>query len=67
MRGFKIGVKKWATINKIKFTWQPRYYDHIIRNENSHDRIRKYIVDNPLNWERDRNNKEDFVFEYAQL
>ena len=36
--------------------WQRNYYDHIIRNENDWRRIRAYIVNNPANWARDRNN-----------
>jgi len=59
IRGFKIGVKKWATINNIDFAWQPRFYEHIIRDNQSLNRIRNYIVNNPLNWEKDRNNKEE--------
>ena len=36
--------------------WQSRFYDHIIRNEKELNRIRKYIVENPKEWKRDRNN-----------
>ena len=36
--------------------WQSRYYDHIIRNENSLYKIQRYINNNPLKWECDRNN-----------
>jgi len=56
IRGFKIGVKKYAIVNNLDFQWQPRFYDHIIRNQESLDRIRRYIKDNPLNWLKDRNN-----------
>lgn len=42
IRGFKIGVKKYAVNNNIPFKWQPRFYDHIIRDENDLKRIRKY-------------------------
>lgn len=42
-----------------EFQWQRNYYDHIIRNEKSLDKIRKYIVENPLKWELDRNNPEN--------
>ena len=41
------------------FRWQLRFYDHIIRNEKSLDKIREYIVNNPLKWELDRNNPEN--------
>ncbi|MBP9023736.1 MAG: hypothetical protein KBH06_11095 [Spirochaetes bacterium] len=53
IRGFKIGVTKYAVNNNIPFKWQSRYYDHIIRDENDLNRIRKYIIDNPSNWEMD--------------
>jgi len=41
--------------NKITFNWQSKFYDHIIRNEESLNLIRQYIVENPLNWEIDKN------------
>lgn len=59
MRGYKASVKSFATTNKIEFTWQSRFYDRIIRDYDEMKRIRKYIVENPDNWFRDRNNKED--------
>jgi len=34
--------------------WQARYYDHIIRNENDHEMIKRYINDNPSKWQDDR-------------
>ena len=63
IRGFKAGVKKFATINKIEFEWQARYYDHVIRNEQELNNIRRYIKDNPDNWEKDKNNPENLTFE----
>jgi len=33
--------------------WQRNYYEHIIRNEGDLNRIREYIIDNPLNWRKD--------------
>jgi REP element-mobilizing transposase RayT len=39
-----------------KRIWQRSYYDHIIRNEHSLFRIRKYIKNNPINWQNDKNN-----------
>ncbi len=33
--------------------WQRNYYEHIIRNENSLNDIRKYIVENPARWHDD--------------
>lgn len=36
--------------------WQRNYYEHIIRNEESLNRIRQYIADNPARWVQDRDN-----------
>jgi REP element-mobilizing transposase RayT len=58
---YKSIVKK--TINRnypVKgFKWQHRFHDHIIRNENELNRIRKYIRENPMKWEMDKNNMEN--------
>ncbi len=35
-----------------KILWQRNYYEHIIRNENDLDRIRKYIRSNPIYWNK---------------
>ena len=32
------------------FAWQPRFYDHIIRDEVALQNIRKYIEQNPSTW-----------------
>ena len=57
VRGYKIGVKKFVTINNLNFSWQPRFYDSIIKNEKSLNRIREYIHNNAKNWNYDENNK----------
>jgi REP element-mobilizing transposase RayT len=36
--------------------WQRNYYEHIIRNERALERIRDYILTNPLHWHLDREN-----------
>jgi putative transposase len=36
--------------------WQRNYYEHIVRNEVSLNRIREYISDNPVRWHLDREN-----------
>lgn len=35
------------------FAWQPRFYDHIIRNDSEYHRISTYIKHNPTNWKDD--------------
>nr|WP_016949737.1 transposase [Anabaena sp. PCC 7108] len=57
MAGFKSATTK--KINVIRNTpqnsvWQRNYYDHIIRNDESLTKIRKYIQNNPLSWENDQ-------------
>ncbi len=54
MRAYKSSVKRYANQNKIPFTWQPRYYDHIIRNDKALYEIRKYILNNPKKWTDDK-------------
>ncbi len=57
VRGFKIGAVKWFRENTdIQKPWQRNYYEHIIRNENELNDIRKYIVNNPISWDADGNN-----------
>ena len=36
-----------------KKLWQRNYYEHVVRNEESLEVLRNYIIDNPLKWEED--------------
>jgi hypothetical protein len=36
--------------------WQRGYFENIVRNENSLNHIREYIVNNPMQWAYDREN-----------
>jgi REP element-mobilizing transposase RayT len=57
IRSYKSAVSRWAGMNGYKdFVWQTRFYDHIIRDEKSLKNIRRYIVDNPVKWETDKEN-----------
>ncbi|HEY9851865.1 MAG TPA: transposase [Leptolyngbyaceae cyanobacterium] len=40
--------------------WQRNYYEEIIRNEQAYNNIRRYIIENPLNWENDEENLTKF-------
>ncbi|MBT3839680.1 MAG: hypothetical protein HOM78_11075 [Candidatus Marinimicrobia bacterium] len=42
-----------------KFAWQPRFYDHVIRNELSLEKIQNYIQQNPINWKKDQNIQDE--------
>lgn len=57
--GFKASVTRG--INALRQTpgapvWQRNYHEHIIRTEESLNRIRQYILDNPVRWTLDREN-----------
>jgi putative transposase len=54
IRGYKIGVTKYARNNGISFSWQSRFHDHIIRDDASFKRIQQYIINNPQNWDSDK-------------
>jgi REP element-mobilizing transposase RayT len=62
-----IGKYKSFSIKKIrekqtgdeKFEWQKSFYDRIIRNEVELYNIRKYIRENPLRWDIEKNNPEN--------
>jgi len=57
IRGFKIGVTKYARQNNILFKWQYRFYERIIRSDDALHNIQKYIKNNPYNWGFDRNHE----------
>ena len=59
MAGFKPAATK--RINKLRRTpgaklWQRNYYERIIRNDDELHRIREYIINNPAQWDMDREN-----------
>ncbi len=54
MRGFKSSVTVAARSINTNFKWQSRFHDHIIRNNIEFQRIRKYIIENPQNWMKDK-------------
>jgi putative transposase len=69
-----IGTFKSLTQNHYAFHmrnngWPPfrkrlrqlRFHDHIIRNHDELDSIRRYIIDNPINWLKDQNNPENMM------
>ena len=48
------GVKQlgWQPFNgKL---WQRNYWEHIIRDKKSYQRISEYIINNPKNWKDDK-------------
>ncbi|MGL5874977.1 MAG: transposase [Xenococcaceae cyanobacterium] len=57
IHAYKASVTRWCRKNQQEhFAWQPRFYEHIIRDDGSLEKIREYIVNNPSKWEEDKNN-----------
>ncbi|WP_114779340.1 transposase [Botryobacter ruber] len=60
VRGYKTGVTKWFRTTRSedfpsqRAVWQRNFYEHIIRNEKSHQTISEYIIDNPAEWPDDK-------------
>jgi REP element-mobilizing transposase RayT len=54
IRSYKSAVTRHANRLGFPFAWQPRFHDHIIRNENAYLRIHHYILNNPKNWNHDK-------------
>jgi putative transposase len=50
------GVKEYGWPRFKGSLWQRSFYDHVIRDEQSLNRIREYIATNPLRWDLDREN-----------
>jgi REP element-mobilizing transposase RayT len=55
--GFKASVTSRAG-RELNMTgiWQRNYYEHIVRNDRELNNIRWYILNNPINWQLDRDN-----------
>ena len=52
--------------------WQRNYYEHIIRNEDSYQRISDYIRNNPAQWQEDEYYKPFYaidleLFDFQQI
>mgnify|MGYP002777006044 CR=1 FL=1 len=61
INAYKSSVTRWCRKNNHdNFAWQPRFYDHIIRDNDSLVRIRDYIQNNPATWNEDKNNPINF-------
>ena len=46
--------------------WQRSYYEHVVRTDKELDRIREYIVNNPLRWAYDRENPDSVGVDAAE-
>ncbi len=62
VRGFKSAATK--QINELRGTpgkpvWQRNYFERVIRDEDELNRIREYIIYNPLKWTDDEENPKN--------
>ena len=46
-------INKKHKAHSFNFVWQSNYHDRIIRNEKELNTIRRYIKNNPMNWDKD--------------
>ena len=54
MGSYKSAVTKHANRLGLPNGWQPRFHDHIIRDNAEYQRISDYIINNVANWRDDR-------------
>jgi REP element-mobilizing transposase RayT len=47
--------------HSTEFQWQRRFYDHIIRNQDELNRIRKYIRHNPKQWKEEEHDLDSYL------
>lgn len=51
---FKSSVTRQINPKTMFFGWQSRFHDHIIQNEKELLIVRNYIINNPINWQKDK-------------
>jgi putative transposase len=70
--GSIIGQFKSVTTKRIRrgglhdFRWQPGFYDHLVRRDDSLDEIRLYIRGNPRCWDQDWLGREEVLFQRGE-
>jgi len=63
IRSYKSAVTRHINISRQTPgvpVWQRNYYEHIIRDEPELNRVRKYIIENPLKWLDNKYNADQF-------
>ena len=53
VNSLKGSVTKFAKANNIEFGWQPRFHDHLIRDNQECELITDYIRNNVARWAKD--------------
>ena len=59
VRSFKAAVRKEAArrLHLAQPVWQPRFHEHVIRDDEDLARVREYIIGNPSTWAEDHENR----------
>ncbi|MGE5360980.1 MAG: transposase [Bacteroidales bacterium] len=55
---YMCGVAQQGWVRFAGRLWQRSYYEHVIRDDDSLDEIRRYIIENPLRWQLDPENPD---------
>jgi putative transposase len=64
VRAYKASsTRRIRSTANANFAWQRNYYEHVIRDEESLNRIRQYILDHPVRWDIDRENPQATTLE----
>jgi len=59
VRNYKSIITKFCRQNDDEYVvWQRNYHERIVRTDRELNNIRQYILNNPTNWQNDRNNIE---------
>jgi putative transposase len=71
IRSYKSAVTKKINLicnqKGMASVWQRNFYEHINRDEESLSEIRKYILNNPLDWDNDDENIGELSHEHGLL
>jgi putative transposase len=67
IRSFKSAASKNIHQNDKSFKWQRSYYEHVIRDAKSLYLIRKYIRENPLQWNIDCENHINYELQEYKM
>jgi REP element-mobilizing transposase RayT len=48
-------ISNLRNTRRVRF-WQRNYYERVIRDDDELNRLRRYVLDNPVQWEGDEDN-----------
>jgi len=61
VRNYKSIITKLCRQNDDEYVvWQRNYHERIVRTDRELNNVRQYILNNPANWQNDRNNIKNY-------